>query len=165
MRFHIVCVDVFAKRSQAVVSRSDWQVCNSIRQRDDVTFSVLNTQRVGMSASWSATAAVPQNSPASHNLRTTARVLGTSGGAMPGPGRSYALPLKKIGPGSGTCLWYLAWFVSLLNFVLTLVLIFWLSFLSELYNTSLSVRMLECNTEMSYSDEPVKLVFKLHYST
>jgi len=27
-----------------------------------------------------------------------------SAGATPGPARSYALPLKKIGPGAGTCL-------------------------------------------------------------
>jgi len=28
----------------------------------------------------------------------------------------------------------------------------------------LNVRMLECNTEIPYLDEPVKLVFKLHFS-
>jgi len=38
-------------------------------------------------------------------------------------------------------------------------------FLSILFNTSLNVRMLECNTEIPYLDEPVKLVFKLHFST
>ena len=31
--------------------------------------------------------------------------------------------------------------------------------------TSLNVRMLECNTEIPYLDEPVKLVFKLHFIT
>ena len=45
------------------------------------------------------------------------------------------------------------------------VWIFCLSFLSILFNASLNVRMLECNTEIPYLDEPVKLVFKLHFST
>jgi len=50
--------------------------------------------------------------------------------------------------------------------VLTLfVWIFCLTFLSILFNTSLNARMLECNTEIPYLDEPVKLVFKLHFST
>jgi len=75
---------------------------------------------------------------------------------------------EKIGPGAGTCLLYLDGFVSLLNFVLIFfVWIFCLSFLSILLNTSLNVRMLEFrpNTEIPYLDEPVKLVFKLHFST
>jgi len=67
-----------------------------------------------------------------------------SGGATPGPGRSYTPCHWKIGPGAGTCLWYSDGFISLLNFVLklTFVLMFCLSFLSIL--GPIRVWMLEC---------------------
>jgi len=35
-------------------------------------------------------------------------------------------------------------------------------FLSVLFNASLNVRMLECDTEIPYLDEQIKLVFKFH---